>query len=83
MNPKIVNRVSFTLVPCMLAVVTSDAYQGKLAHLAPAAPLVLKVATSAVTSFASLDYVQHNTVTDAEHMASVPQDSELRLGGLE
>jgi len=29
-----------------------------------------------------MDYVQHNAVFDAVHAASVPRESELRLGGL-
>ena len=31
---------------------------------------------------ASMDYVQHNAIFEAVHMASVPQDTELRLGEL-
>jgi hypothetical protein len=48
-------------------------------HLITSAPLV--VASTSATA-ASVDYVQHNAIFDAAHMASVPQDAELRLGGL-
>jgi hypothetical protein len=30
----------------------------------------------------SLDYVQNDTINEAIHAASVPDESELRLGGL-
>jgi len=29
-----------------------------------------------------IDYVQHDTICDAVHPASLPKESELRLGGL-
>jgi hypothetical protein len=48
-------------------------------HLITAAPLSVAASTS---SNAAIDYVQHNAVYDAVHAASVPRESELRLGGL-
>jgi hypothetical protein len=74
--------VSFVLVPCMFAHACEGIWEGKAiseVHLITSAPLV--VASTSATA-ASVDYVQHNAIFDAAHMASVPQDAELRLGGL-
>jgi hypothetical protein len=49
-------------------------------HLITGASLTITASTSANTG--AMDYVQHNAVYDAVHSASVPRESELRLGGL-
>jgi hypothetical protein len=48
-------------------------------HLITGVPLTV---ASTVANTAHMDYVQHNAVYDAVHAASVPRESELRLGGL-
>ena len=47
-------------------------------HLITGVPL----SVTASTSTAAMDFVQHNAVFDALHAASVPRETELRLGGL-
>ena len=82
MNYKLNYTVSFALVGCMFAHAFEGLWQGKAiseVHFITSAPLV--VASTSATA-ASMDYVQHNTIFDTVHMASVPQDVELRLGGL-
>jgi hypothetical protein len=49
-------------------------------HLITGVPLSVVASTAANTG--AVDYVQHNAVYDAVHAASVPDESELRLGGL-
>jgi hypothetical protein len=81
MNYKLNYTVSFALVGCMFAHAFEGLWEGKApseVHLLTSAPLV-QITSSTATS---IDHVQHNAIFDAVHMASVPQDAELRLGGL-
>jgi len=63
----------------MVTVAVEEAAHGKATHLIPPAPLTVAVATS---STLALDSVMHNTTFEAVHATSVPQETELRLGGL-
>jgi hypothetical protein len=49
-------------------------------HLITSVPLSVVASTAANTG--QMDFVQHNAVYDAVHAASVPRESQLRLGGL-
>jgi hypothetical protein len=83
MDRKITIAVSGTLVGCMFANAAEGLAQGKALseiHTITSAPLV--IASSVSSSAAAVDYVHHNTIYDTVHIASVPQESELRLGGL-
>ena len=75
--------VSAGLVVTMLVHATEGVAHGKTpseTHLITGVPLSVVASTAANT--AQMDYVQHNAVYDAAHAASVPRESELRLGGL-
>lgn len=79
MNRKANIAVSGTLVGCMLVEASAGLTHGKAlseVHLITSAPLVF------ASSGAAMDYVQHNAVYDVVHAASLPRESELRLGGL-
>lgn len=81
MNHKLQAAISASLVGCMIVVASEGLFQGNSPseiHLITSAPLA---SGSSVTGSA-IDFVQHNTLTEAIHMASVPEESELRLGGL-
>jgi hypothetical protein len=42
----------------------------------------MKANAAALTFLSRQGYIRHNAVYDAVHNASVPRESELRLGGL-
>jgi hypothetical protein len=68
----------------MLVHASEGLFQGKApseVHLITSAPLV-GVSSSLTTASLAMDYIQHNAIYDAVHSASVPRESELRLGGL-
>jgi hypothetical protein len=83
MNKSTVTLFSAGLVVTMLVHATEGVAHGKApseTHLITGAPLTVVASTAANT--AHMDYVQYNAVYDAAHAASVPHESELRLGGL-
>jgi hypothetical protein len=82
MNKPVTLLVSTGLVVMMLVHATEGVAHGKApseTHLIPGVPLTV-VASTGTNSH--MDYVQYNAVCDAVHAASVPHESELRLGGL-
>jgi hypothetical protein len=67
----------------MLVHATEGVAHGKTpseTHLMTSVPLSVTASTAA--NLAQMDCVQHNPVYDAVHAASMPDESELRLGGL-
>ena len=80
MNQRFVLVVSGTLVTCMIVHASEGLLQDKApseVHLITGAPLVAASSTAS-----PVDYVQYNTIFDKIHMASVPQESELKWGNL-
>jgi hypothetical protein len=76
-----VTLFSAGLVVSMLVQATEGVAHGKApseVHLITGVPLSVSASTSA--NAAAMEYVQHNAVYDAVHLASVPRESELRLG---
>src|SRR5262249_51035917 len=85
MNPKTVTLFSAGLVGCMGVHALEGVAHGKApseVHLITGVPLSVVASTAANTAMTMVDFVQHNAVYDAVHAASVPRESELRLGGL-
>jgi hypothetical protein len=84
MDHKLNCAISFGLVGAMFAHASESLWHGKAlseVHLITSAPLInAVVSTSHVDTYSSVWH--HNTIFDAVHAASIPQESELRLGGL-
>jgi hypothetical protein len=82
MNRRVIVAISGALVTCMLVETSEGLAHGKApseVHLITSAPLV---PGSSGTSALAADYTQHNAIHDALYVASLPRESDLRLGGL-
>lgn len=82
MNQTTVTLFSAGLVGLMVVHAVEGVAHGKApseVHLIAGASLTVTASTTANT--AAMDYIQHNAVYDAVHAASVPSESEQRLGG--
>jgi hypothetical protein len=83
MNNHTVTLFSACLVAAMVFHAVDGVAHGKApseTHLIPGVPLSVTASTAA--NMTHMDWVQHNAIFDAVHAASVPRESELRLGGL-
>jgi hypothetical protein len=82
MDRRVIVAVSGALVTCMLVETSEGLAHGKApseVHLITSAPLVPGSSGSAL----AMDYyTQHNAIHDAMYVASLPRESDLRLGGL-
>jgi hypothetical protein len=82
MDRRVITAVSGALVGCMLVEASAGLAEGKApseVHLITGVPLSI---TSSSGAAQTMDFVQHNAIFDAVHAASLPRESELRLGGL-
>jgi hypothetical protein len=64
------------------AALPSSVMNSRRFHLITSAPLVPASSSSTAVMMAAMDYVQPNTISEVVRRASVPRESELRLGGL-
>jgi hypothetical protein len=83
-NPKFTMAVSAGLAGSMFVVALAEYAHGKAlseVHLITPAPITV-VSSVGSSSGLSLDPVTFNSIMDAVHATAVPEESELRLGGL-
>lgn len=77
--------VSGACIGSMIYVATEELAHGKAlseVHLITAAPVTVVASVASSTSLFVSDFGFHNTISEAIHATSVPEETELRLGNL-